>query len=122
MKTIPASFIDEQILVEFDEPPVLEKKPPCPQHFTWRGEVYEIIEVLEEWADFSRRGRMARNMVPAHLKSAARAGSWGVGRFFFRVKAGSGELFEIYYDRAPQDVDSRKGKWFLKGERKEPNT
>jgi hypothetical protein len=119
MKTSPSSFIDELIQVEFDKPPALEKKPPCPRCFTWRGQVYEITELLEEWSDFVRRGRMSRNMAPAHLASAARAGSWGVGRFCFRVKVSTGQLFEIYYDRAPEDVDNRKGKWFLKGERRE---
>ena len=29
----------------------------------------------------------------------------------------SGQIFELYYDRAPKDVDNRKGGWFLRGER-----
>jgi hypothetical protein len=117
MSTIPSQFYDEPIEVTFLTPPVLEKKPPCPDAFTWRKEYYLIVELLEEWVDFQRRGRMARNMQPAHLASAARAGSWGVGRFYFRVKVANGKLFEIYFDRAPENVDSRKGKWFLLGER-----
>jgi len=60
---------------------------------------------------------MSANMAPVHLASAARNGSWGVGRFYFRVVVESGQIFEIYYDRAPKDVDNRKGGWFLKGER-----
>jgi hypothetical protein len=64
-----------------------------------------------------RRGRMSNNMRPAHASRASRLGSWGVGRFYFRVKVDDGRIFEIYYDRAPADADNRKGAWFLKGER-----
>ncbi|KAF0112223.1 MAG: Uncharacterized protein FD147_284 [Chloroflexi bacterium] len=117
MDTIPSHFYDEPIEVIFDQPPLLEKKPDCPQGFIWRGETYHITEILEEWVDYRRRGKMARNMKPAHLSSASRKGSWGVGRFCFRVKVESGRFFELYYDRAPENVDNRKGNWFLLGER-----
>jgi len=118
MATIPAHFYDEAIDVSFINPPVREKTPHCPDQFTWRGEDFQTAEVLEEWVDYKRRGRMARNMAPAHLASASRLGSWGVGRFFFRIRTTNGRIFELYYDRAPEDVDSRKGGWFLLGERK----
>jgi len=117
--TIPSHFYDESILVQFSTTPVLEKKPACPDGFTWREEYFSISEVLEEWADFKRRGRMARNMAPAHLASASRLGSRGVGRFHFRVKTSTGRLFELYYDRAPEDVDNQKGGWYLLSEREE---
>ena len=119
MPTIPANFYDDPILVEFDAPPVREKSPHCPSRFTWRGETYAISKVLEEWNDYKRRGRMSRNMAPAHLASASRLGSWGVGRFYFRVRTSSDRVFELYYDRAPEDSDNRKGNWFLFAERKE---
>lgn len=118
MSTHPAGFISEIIDVEYDTPQVREKSPTCPNRFIWRGERFEILEVLEEWSDFSRRGKMSRNMRPAHLTRAARDGSWGVGRFYFRVRVQTEQIFEIYYDRAPEDVDNRKGNWFLFGERK----
>jgi hypothetical protein len=56
-------------------------------------------------------------MQPAHLQSASRLGSWGVGRYSFCVFVDGGRIFEIYFDRAPQDAGDRKGHWFLKGER-----
>ena len=119
MTTTPANFYAEPIEVQFDIAPVREKSPHCPNTFTWRTETFEVAEVLEEWIDYKRRGRMARNMAPAHLASASRLGSWGVGRFYFRVKTREGRIFEIYYDRAPEDADGRKGNWFLFAERKE---
>ncbi len=106
-------FIGEPITVHFDRPPTLEKKPGCPNAFEWRGTRYQIVEKLSEWHDYRRRGRMARNMRADHAARAALRGSWGVGRDYFRVRVASGQIFELYYDRAPQDADQRKGDWFL---------
>lgn len=115
--TEPMRFIDEPIEVTFSQPPLLEKKPGCPEGFSWQGEMFAVVEVLAEWQDYRRRGRMARNMIPPHKARAERVGSWGVGRFFFRVRVSGGRVFELYYDRAPVDVDDRKGRWVLYAER-----
>jgi hypothetical protein len=106
-------FIDELITVEFDTPPLREKSPSCPERFCWRTETHHRAEVLAEWSDFTRRGRMARNMRPSHASAAAEHGSLGVGRFFFRVRTKTGRIFDIYYDRAPTDALHRKGTWYL---------
>ena len=106
-------FIGEAIEVHFDNPPVRRKTPNCPDSFTWRDQTCRIIEKLSEWSDFSRRGKMARNMQPAHAAVAASRGSLGVGRFFFRVRVNSGRVFDIYYDREIRDVDDRLGHWFI---------
>lgn len=111
----PISFIAEEIAVWFDHPPTLEKVPVCPNRFLWRGDWYEVRELLEEWRDFRRRG--PRNMRPAHLSRAEKTGSWGKGRFCFRVRVDAGRVFDIYYDRAPEEAADRKGHWFLLGER-----
>jgi hypothetical protein len=114
---LPIRFIDEPIEVMHSQAPLLEKTPGCPDQFKWQGETFEIVELMAEWQDFKRRGRMARNMAPPHKSRAERIGSWGVGRFFFRVRVSSGQIFELYYDRAPVDVDDRKGRWVLFAER-----
>jgi hypothetical protein len=106
-------FLDEPISVEFDVPPEKEKSPPCPNRFLWQGRKFVIVDVLSEWSDFTRRGKMARNMRPAHAAVAADRGSLNVGRFFFRVRVDSDQIFDLYYDRAMKDVDHRKGKWFV---------
>ncbi len=106
-------FIGEEIEVGFDRPPLLEKKPGCPDRFIWHGQVFEIVGKLLEWHDYHRRGRMARNMQPAHAAVAEQRGSWGVGRDYFRVLTAGGRVFELYYDRAPKDASQRKGAWFL---------
>jgi len=109
----PLRFICEPIEVHYDLPPALEKKPGPPDRFTWRNTQYQISYVLSEWFDYSRRGRMARNMTPEHSETAKRRGSWGVGRLYFRIRTDTNRIFDIYYDRAPEDVDNRKGNWFL---------
>ena len=109
----PLHFINEPITVHFDRPPALEKKPGCPDRFTWRDVTYQIVELLSEWHDYRRRGRMARNMQPVHAEVASHRGSWGVGQDYYRVRTAAGRVFDLYYDRAPQDVDRRKGSWFL---------
>jgi hypothetical protein len=117
MDSYPSSFIDESIEAIFDKPPALEKLPTCPDGFVWRGQVFKVTRLLLERQDFTRRGKMARNMAPEHAAAASRRGSWGVGRFHYRVEVEGGRVFDLYYDRAPGDADDRKGRWILKGER-----
>jgi hypothetical protein len=107
------NFIDEEITVHFRQAPMLEKKPEAPQSFDWRGTRMTVTEVVSTWFDFERKGREARNMAPPHLATARRRGSWGVGRFYFRVRTDDGRAFDLYYDRAPEGAGDRKGHWFL---------
>ena len=109
----PIKFISENIEVIFDKPPLLEKKPPCPDGFVWRGETYRVVGLLSEWKDYGRRGRMAHTMRPENIKKALRRGSVGVGRFYFQVKIEDGRIFKLYYDRAAKSADDRKGGWTL---------
>lgn len=118
METHPINFIDESIQVFYYSEQAYEKTPKCPDGFTWRNQRYTVENLIEAWSNFTRRGRAARNMQPAHLSRAMRVGSWGVGRFYFRVLVTSGRIFEIYYDRAAEDCDDRKGNWFLLAERR----
>lgn len=113
MEFTPLHFLDQPIEVSFDTPLVRLKTPPCPDGFTWEGQDYRVTEKLSEWTDFTRRGRMARNMQPQHAAVAAERGSLGVGRFYFRVRVDTGQVFDLYYDRAIKDVDDRLGHWFL---------
>lgn len=113
MEYIPIQFIGEPITPHFNSPPVIEKKPGCPDAFSWQGEIYTITEVISEWHDYRRRGRMARNMRPVHSIAAERRGSWGVGEDYFRVRTQSERIFDIYYDRSPKNVNHRKGGWYI---------
>jgi hypothetical protein len=112
-------FFDLPIEPIFDTPPAREKSPDCPSGFIWEGKNYHITEMLSSWSDFTRRGKMARNMRPAHAAVASTRGSLNVGRFYFRVKVDTNQIFDIYYDRAMKNVDDRKGQWFVYREMKE---
>ena len=109
----PLHFYEEPIEVIYTQSPLLEKKPACPQAFEWRGQIYTIQDLLAEWHDYKRRGRFAKNMQPQHISIASKRGSWGVGVFYFRVRTDKGEIFDIYYDRAPKESGHRKGAWFV---------
>jgi hypothetical protein len=106
-------FIAEPITVEFERRPALEKRPGLPAAFVWDGRRYRVLELLLEWHDYERRGRMASNMRPEHAERAAHRGSRGVGRDYYRVRTDRGPVFEIYYDRAPRNVRETKGTWFV---------
>jgi hypothetical protein len=119
MQMKPKRFINEAVEVFFEKTPALEKKPGPPAGFIWRGERFVIVEILSEWHDYQRRGRMSRNMQPKHASAAELRGSWGVGQDSYRVRTQNERVFDIYYDRAPKDVDRRKGAWFLDREMSE---
>jgi hypothetical protein len=109
----PIHFFDQSIEAIFDTPPARQKSPECPNGFSWEGKTYRVTEMLSSWTDFTRRGKMARNMRPAHAAVASGRGSLNVGRFYFRVKVDTNQIFDIYYDRAMKNVDDRKGQWFI---------
>jgi len=109
----PIHFLDQPIEVTYRTPPAREKLPHCPDGLIWGGHTYAVVETLAEWTDFTRRGRFARNMQPAHAAVASQRGSLNVGRFFFRVRVDTGQLFDLYYDRAMKNVDEHKGQWFV---------
>jgi hypothetical protein len=122
MDFTPLHFYDQPIEPIFDQPPVREKAPDCPNGFIWEDKTYRVIEMLSSWSDFKRRGKMARNMQPQHAAVASTRGSLNVGRYYFRVRvlssssiAGQTEeqIFDIYYDRAMKSVDDRKGQWLV---------
>ena len=109
----PTHFYDDPVQPIFDTPPAREKTPECPNGFIWNDKTYRVTEVLSAWSDFARRGKMAKNMRPAHAAVASSRGSLNVGRFYFRVRVDSGRVFDIYYDRAMKSLDDRKGQWVM---------
>jgi hypothetical protein len=113
MEYKPLRFIGKQVEVQFDKQPTIEKKPGCPDRIVTKERTYNVTEILGEWQDYNRLGRMAHNMRPENAAVAKRRGSWGVGRFYFRIRTDSEHVFDIYYDRAPKNAADRRGAWFL---------
>jgi len=112
-KFIPVQFVGEEIRVQFDVAPMLSKKPGPPCSFYWEQESFRVTETISQWFDYDRKGRMAKNMKDQNLRQAERKGSWGVGRYYFRVRTDLDRVFDLYYDRAPKDASDREGHWFL---------
>jgi hypothetical protein len=115
----PIHFFDDPIEPVFDVPLAREKTPDCPNGFIWEARTYHVTEMLSSWSDFTRRGNRARNMRPAHAAVASSRGSLNVGRFYFRVRTDTDQVFDIYYDRAMKNIDERKGQWFIYREMRE---
>jgi hypothetical protein len=109
-------FIAESIIPVFNIPPKQKKTPHCPDGFIWHELEYTIKRCFSEWRDFSRHGRMSRNMEPQHAQAASQRGSWGVGRIYFEVQTEDNRMFRLYYDRAPTDAMDRQGNWILLAE------
>jgi hypothetical protein len=109
-------FYAEEIEVRFEKEPTLEKKPGLPAAFTWRDREYVIVELLGEWHDYRKRGASKafyeKERGSYWVGNTQRHGSWGVGGDHYRVRTESGEVFDIYYDRAPKG-QRRKGQWIL---------
>jgi hypothetical protein len=115
-------FIGEPIRVVFEREPLLSKKPECPCQFEWKGQKFQILEVLAEWHVYPQRGAGEANRENPTSGKSIQRGSWGVGKTFFRVRTATGRVFVLYYDRAPRDADDRSGTWLLREEVLNPSS
>jgi hypothetical protein len=86
-------FFGEQIEVE------KEKASPRPRRFTWRGEVHEVVEVLNECVDAGFGGLPRRSR------------KWYTRRHrrYYVVRDFKGDVFEIYLDYS----NRQKLSWWL---------
>lgn len=106
-------FIGEEVTVELPDRPYLEKKPPAPVAFTWGKTRFVVAKMLAEWHRYGQADRQSGSGRPPYsVRSGRRQGSWGVGRAYFRLRAGCGRIFDLYYDRAPKG-QRRTGTWVL---------
>ena len=78
------NFIAEEIEAIFNDDFHLEKNPPCPDAFIWRGDEIRIVELMSSWSDFSRKGSSLKNMREEHLSK--NQGVLGCGKILFQSK------------------------------------
>jgi len=112
IELVPVRFINDAIMVEFDRPPLYGKTPVAPNRFWWNGVLWQIKDVMLEWKDYERRGKASHNMRPTNLLKAMGRGSFGVGRFYFRVNTQQDRIFVLYFDRAAEKDQA----WILHAE------
>jgi hypothetical protein len=70
-----------------------------PQAFTWRNKEYQVEEIILSWMDWG-------------FPQGASQHDWKNRRHrnFYRVRTGSGEVYEIYHDRGPA---GESDDWYL---------
>lgn len=88
-----ARFIGEKIEVERDE------RSPRPISFVWRGQTYDVTEVLHEWVDTGFGTTPPASRVWYNRRH----------RRYFVVLTSAGEVFRLYFDYA----DKRDRSWWL---------
>lgn len=85
LPNLVGEFISESIQVEYS------KEKLAPTSFVWRGQHYDVAEVLQEWQDWH---------TPAY---AAHARGWIHRRHrnYYVVRTIDEHIFELYLDRPP---------------------
>ena len=73
-------------------------EPGLPGRFCWRGNEYEVVNILEKW----------KTTGPCRHGS----GEQYVRKHWFRVKVSSGEEMEIYFERQAR-LGQNKNRWWL---------
>lgn len=94
-------FVSEPITVDVDSmrrTVLVSGSPDCPRRFCWRGEWYDVVEVLEEWKHATKEG--GRAMGETYVRSHR-----------FRVRTVQGMEAVIYCDR--QVSRNKKGGWWI---------
>ena len=73
--------------------------PGLPRGFTWRGEMFQVAEVLDQWK----------------TTSSCRHGSAEkyVRRHWFDIQDESGRRMTLYFDRQSKNAKRPKDRWFL---------
>jgi len=89
--------------------------PTLPQVRKWRARGRSAHGGALRCGDCARTcGRVGSYEQGSFRATAARRhGTWGAGRDYYRVRTDTGEVFDIYYDRAPKGAAQGKGAWFL---------
>ena len=75
------------------------REPGLPRRFTWRGEQYEVAEVLERW----------KQTGPCTSGSGERY----VRKHWYRVRTMDGQEMKLYFERQARSKALRKKRWWL---------
>ena len=75
------------------------REPALPHRFTWRGETFEVAEVLEKWKELGPAKEGGRSQ---YLR-----------KHWFRIRATSGDEMKIYFERTARSAKQRKTRWWL---------
>lgn len=75
-------------------------QPPLPRRFVWRGNEYEVAEVLNRRRGFSqdRTHKSSETYVHKH---------------WFDIRTTGGEIMRIYFERQSRSRSKRASRWWL---------
>lgn len=94
-------FVSEPITVDVNSMSrtvLVSGSPDCPRRFSWRGQWFDVVEVLEEWKHVAKEGGRA-------------TGETYVRSHRFRVRTAQGIEAVIYCDR--QVSKKKKSVWWM---------
>ena len=93
-------FIGESIEpVDLDPNASAIGEPALPKRFRWREEEYEIAEVLETWKETG--------------PCTSGSGEQYLRKHWYKVRAASGEVMTVYFERKARSSRERMKRWWL---------
>ena len=82
----------------FDASAMARGEPGLPAQFTWRGQMYQVDEVLEQWTSSTPEGG---------------SGELYLRRHWWQLRTSSGHVMKIYCQRQAKNKTDRKQRWFV---------
>ncbi|MCP4592565.1 MAG: hypothetical protein GY842_17675 [bacterium] len=98
-----AEFVSESISPQpgrFDTQAMARGEPGLPQKFTWRDEVYAVVERIAQWKQSSREGSRAQGQL--YLR-----------RHYYKLRMSDESVWTVYFTRQAPAGSSPKSCWFL---------
>ena len=97
---MPDRFISEAIEPVADSfvPSGRAGEPAMPMRFIWRGDEYEIVQVLDQWKESSAKYGESEVYLRKH---------------WYEVRTSSGACMKIYFERQARSAGARKQRWWL---------
>jgi len=78
---------------------MLRGEPGLPRRFVWRGEEYEVADVLQQW----------RETGPCTSGSPEQY----VRKHWYRIRTAGGAEMKIYFERQARSRRQQKSRWWL---------
>ena len=74
-------------------------EPGLPDRFTWRDEVYSVVEVLSKWKE---SGSCRHGSGERYLR-----------KHWYKIRTDAGQVMTIYFERQARSAKQRKERWWL---------
>ena len=75
------------------------REPGLPRRFTWRGEQYDVAEVLDRWKETG--------------PCTSGSGEQYLRKHWYRIRTTSGQEMKLYFERQARRGSGQKSRWWL---------